>query len=182
MNDLQHTDIPADSSDEAEGAEILDETAMVDAMRRYRSARGELDIQKRRAREYVEQVKAETEAELAPLEAHLQRLRISMQTFIEEYNAGLKFSCPGLGTAYASDGLSVRIADEEALRRYVEKELPDGLLDIVFPRKLSAAAARKAATEALRDTGEQLPGVEAERTRNLNVRLSSPDAPEARSG
>jgi capsule polysaccharide export protein KpsE/RkpR len=172
MDDLQHTDAHAEYLDEAERAEILDESAMVDALRRYRIAREELDVQKRRAKEYIEQVKAETEAELAPLEARLDRLRASLQNFIEEHNAGERFKCAGLGTVYTSRGFSITVADERTLLGYVESECPGECLDRVFPRKLSASAARRLAQEELEQTGEQIPGVEAEAKSTLNVRLS----------
>ncbi len=185
MNEEQHQN--GNSPSEYEGVEyatapeesdeqIIGESAMVDALRRYRSLKGELDVQKRRAKEYVEQVKAEVEADLAPLEARLDRLRTSMQTFVEEYNAGGKFKCAGLGTVYTSKGFSITIADERAFQSYVGGELPGEYLDRVFPRKLSASAAKRLAQEELEETGRQLPGIEAELTRSLNVRLSKPAA------
>ncbi len=184
MDDLQSTVSHADSLDEAEGAgildEILDEGAMVEALRRYRAAREELEVQRRRAKEYVEQVKAETQDGLAPLEARLHRLRISMRNFIEETNEGRNFKVAGLGTVYTSRGYQVKVADERALLGYVEAECPGECLDRVFPRRLSASAAKRLAQNELEESGEQIPGVEAEATTTLNVRLSKP-APERRS-
>lgn len=151
---------------------------MVDALRRYRSTRNELDVQKRRAKEYMEQAKAEVEAELAPLEARLRRLRTSMQTYIELHNAGGKFKCAGLGTVYTSRGFQITVSDEDALLAYVEAECPGQNLERVFPRKLSASGAKRLAQEALEESGEQIPGVEAEAGSTLNVRLSKAAAPD----
>lgn len=179
MEDLQHIDAHADHLDEDHETEVLDEGAMIDALRRYRAARDELDVQRRRAKEYIEQVKAETEAELAPLEARLQKLRTSMHHFIEEYNGGRKFKCAGLGTVYTSRSFQVTVSDEHALMNYIEAECPGERLNQVFPRKLSAPAARRLAQEELEESGEQIPGVEAEESGILNVRLSkaAPERP-----
>lgn len=178
MNDLQHTDTHADALDEGHEAEVLDEGAMIVALRRYRAAREELDVQRRRAKEYLEQARAEAEAELAPLEARLQELRASMHNSIEEHNGGRKFKVAGLGTVYTSRGLSVTVSDEQTLMTYIEAERPGQDLDQVFPRKLSISGAKRLAQEELEESGEQIPGIEAEAGSTLNVRLSKAAAPD----
>ncbi len=147
---------------------LPDDAAMIAAMRRYRSAKAEQERRRRRADEYLRQVKEQIDADLAAGDEHLEKLRFSMLAFVTEHNAGKKFSVPGLGTATTTTRTSVKIADQEAFLA----ALPPEEREKLFERKLSASRAKAAAKAAFEEDGEQLPGVEAARLTSLSVRLS----------
>ena len=147
---------------------LTDDAAMIAAMRSYRGAKADLEQRKQRAAEYMEQVQKEIEADLAADEAHVERLRASMLTFLTEHNGGTKFNVPGIGTATTTTRTSVRIADQEAFLA----SLPPEERDPLFELKLSTSRAKAAAKAAFEEDGEQLPGVEAGRITSLSVRLS----------
>jgi hypothetical protein len=145
-----------------------DDTAMIAAMRSYREAKTEHDQRKEPATAYLEQVRQQIEADLAAGEEHLERLRSSMLAFLTEHNGGSKFNVPGLGTATTTTRTSLKIADQEAFLAAIPHEERDKLFD----RKLNNSRAKAAAKAALEETGEELPGVEADRVTSLSVRLS----------
>lgn len=120
---------------------LADEAAMVEIMRRYASAK-------------------------ADHEERLERMRSSMLAFLSERNGGRKFSVPGLGTATTTTRTRVEIADEE---RFLAA-LPESEREELFDRKLNLSRAKAAARSAVEETGEQPPGVEAERVTSLSVR------------
>lgn len=159
---------PANSSGEA-NEQLVDEDAMISAMRRYRAAKAEQERRKERASQYLRQIKSEIEADLAAGDEHLERLRSSMLTFITDHNKGRKFNVPGIGTATTTTRTTVEITDEERLVAAVPEEQRDGLFD----RKLNTSRAKAYAKSALEEAGEQLPGVEADRVTALSVRLSA---------
>lgn len=149
--------------------ELVDEGAMISALRRYRAAKAEQDRRKERANEYLRQIRSEIEADLAAGDEHLERLRSSMLTFITAHNGGRKFSVPGLGTATTTTRTTVEITDEERMVAAVPEDQRDGLFD----RKLSTSRAKAYAKSAFEGTGEQVPGVEAARVTALSVRLGT---------
>lgn len=146
----------------------VDDADMIAAMRSYREAKADLEQRKERAAAYLEQVKAQIEADLAAGEEHLERLRSSMLTFLTEHNGGNKFAVPGLGTATTTTRTSVKISDEESFLASLPPERRDALYEL----KLSNSRAKAAAKAAFEEDGEQLPGVEAGRITSLAVRLS----------
>ena len=147
---------------------LADDAAMIAAMRSYREAKADLEQRKQRAAKYLEQVQNEIEADLAADEAHVERLRSSMLTFLTEHNGGTKFNVPGIGTATTTTRTSVKIADQEAFLA----SLPAEERDPLFELKLNASRAKAAARAAFEEDGQQLPGVEAGRVTSLSVRLS----------
>ncbi|MGF1473156.1 MAG: hypothetical protein ACFB50_15640 [Rubrobacteraceae bacterium] len=151
------------------GEELVDERAMISALRRYRAAKAEQERRKERANEYLREIRSEIEADLAAGDEHIERLRSSMLTFITTHNGGRKFSVPGLGTATTTTRTTVEITDEERLVAAVPEEQRDGLFD----RKLNTSRAKAYAKSAFEEAGEQVPGVEAARVTALSVRLSA---------
>ncbi len=167
--DAPQADAPQADAPQADAPQALpDDAAMIAVMRRYRSAKAEQERRRRRADEYLRQVKEQIEADLAAGDEHLEKLRSSMLAFVTHHNAGRKFSVPGLGTATTTTRTRVRIADEE---RFLAA-LPEDQREALFDRKLSGPRARAAAKTAFEEDGEQLPGVEASRVTSLSVRLS----------
>ena len=159
LPDLLDTELPESLADDA---------AMIAAMRSYREAKADLEQRKERAAKYLEQIQKEIEADLAADEAHVERLRASMLTFLTEHNGGKKFNVPGIGTATTTTRTNIKIADQEAFLA----SLPPEERDPLFELKLSNSRAKAAAKAAFEEDGEQLPGVEAGRITSLSVRLS----------
>lgn len=145
---------------------LADEAAMIEIMRRYAVAKADHEERKKRGGEYIRQVKAEVEEDLRAGEERLERMRSSMLTFVTERNGGRKFSVPGLCTATTTTRTRVDIADEE---RFLAA-LPESEREDLFDRKLNLSRAKAAARSAVEETGEQPPGVEAERVTSLSVR------------
>ena len=163
------TTATADNGPTTDGEELVDERAMISAMRRYRAAKAEQERRRERANQYLRQIRSEIEADLAAGDEHLERLRSSMLTFVAVRNAGKKFNVPGLGTATTTTRTTVEITDEKRLVAAV----PEAQRGALFDRKLNASRAKTYAKSALEETGEQLPGVEATRVTSLSVRLSA---------
>ena len=163
------TTLTTHSEPNPDAEELVDEGAMISAMRRYRAAKAEQEQRRERADRYLRQIRSEIEADLAAGDEHLERLRSSMLTFIAVRNAGKKFNVPGLGTATTTTRTTVEITDEERL----VAAIPEEQRETLFDRKLNSSRAKTYAKSALEETGEQLPGVEATRVTSLSVRLST---------
>lgn len=151
-----------------EDALAATEEEMVRAMRRYRALKRRLEAETARANEYLEQVKAEIERDLKPLEEEIERNRASMRAFVTECNAGKKFKVPGLGVAYTQSRLSVKITDEEELVRYLGAPEVAELYDLKF----NAARAKRRVEASYKEDGEMLPGTEVEAEEILAVKLA----------
>ncbi len=104
-------------SESSEEGEISTQGAMIDAMRRYRATKRNLEADEQRAQEYLEQVKGRIELDLAPARERLEKLRASMEDFVNHENEGRKFRVPGLGTAYTSRKIHVEIDDAASLEK-----------------------------------------------------------------
>lgn len=168
MTDTKTQADPENTSGEA-NEQLVDEGAMISAMRRYRAAKSEQERRKERANQYLRQIRSEIEADLAAGDEHIERLRSSMLTFITSHNDGKKFNVPGIGTATTTTRTTVEITDGERLVAAVPEEQRNGLFD----QKLNASRAKDYAKSAFEQAGKHLPGVEAARMTALSVRLST---------
>lgn len=157
-----------DFSESSEEEEISTQGAMIDAMRRYRATKRNLEADEQRAKEYLEQVKGQIELDLAPAREHLERLRSSMENFINVENVGRKFRVPGLGTAYTSRKIHVEIDDAQALEEAFGEEAEE----LLYESRFSSRKARKEVADAYTEDGELLPGAEVEERDVLCVRLA----------
>ncbi len=143
------------------------ETEMVAQMRRYRSLKKAREQQKERAREFLDQVKAEIEADMRPIEEEIEAARRSMLAFITQ-NDGRKFRVPGLGTAFTQHRISVKIEDEEAFTA----SLDDTERAQVTETKLNPSRAKALAQGSFEGGGEIRSGCEVEENDTLVVKLS----------
>ncbi len=141
---------------------------MIAQMRRYRSLKKAREQQKERAREYLDQVKAEIEADMRPIEEEIETARHSMLAFVREVNAGRKFRVPGLGTAFTQHRVSVKIEDEEAFTA----SLDEAERASVYETKLNPSRAKALAQGSYEADGETRPGCEVEEKDTLAVKLS----------
>ena len=65
------TTTAAESGSNPDGKEIVDEGAMISAMRRYRAAKAEQEQRRERANRYLRQIRSEIEADLAAGDEYL---------------------------------------------------------------------------------------------------------------
>ncbi len=144
------------------------EPEMVAWMRRYHSLKKAREQQKDRTREYLDQVKAEIDADMRPIEEEIEHARLSMLAFISEVNAGRKFRVPGLGTAFTQHRISVKIEDEQAFAA----SLDDAERAEVFEIKLNPSRAKALVQGSYEGDGEVRPGCEVEKKQTLAVKLS----------
>lgn len=144
------------------------EPEMVSQMRRYRELKKAHERQKERAKEYLEQVKAESEADMRPLEEQIEAARQSMLAFLIEHNSSNKFRVPGLGTAFTQHRTWVNIADEDAFTA----SLDDAERGRVFELKLNTSRAKALVQGSFESGGEIRPGCEVEGKETLAVKLS----------
>jgi len=172
MNAEQHEDAPKpsrpDEPRDEEPRPPASESEMVSQMRRYRSLKKARVQQKERAREYLDQVKAEIDADMRPIEEQIEHSRLSMLAFISEVNAGRKFRVPGLGTAFTQHRISVKIEDEETFTA----SLDDAERAQVFEIKLNPSRAKALVQGSYEGDGEIRPGCEVEEKETLAVKLS----------
>ncbi len=143
------------------------EPEMVAQMRRYKALKTAREQQKERAREYLDQVKAEIEADMRPIEEDIEHARLSMLAFITQ-NGGRKFRVPGLGTAFTQHRVSVKIEDEQAFTA----SLDDAERAQVFEIKLNPSRAKALVQGSYEGDGEIRPGCEVEEKDTLAVKLS----------
>ncbi len=166
MQAEQHEDAPKPTRPD-EPRPPATEPEMVAQMRRYRSLKQAREQQKERARQYLDQVKAEIEADMRSLEEEIERARLSMLTFITQ-NGGRKFRVPGLGTAFVQHRISVRIEDEEAFTA----SLDDAERASVYELRLNPSRAKALVQSSYEGGAEIRPGCEVDEKQTLAVKLS----------
>ncbi len=172
MHAEQHEDAPkparTDDPSHEESQTPATEPEMIAWMRRYKALKKTREQQKERAREYLDQVKAEIDADMRPIEEEIEHARLSMLAFISEVNAGRKFRVPGLGTAFTQHRISVKIEDEETFTA----SLDDAERAQVFEIKLNPSRAKALVQGSYEGDGEIRPGCEVEEKETLAVKLS----------